>query len=383
MRKKTALILLDDWKNKYSINALWAMLEQDPSFDDLTIKAVEETGLAGALKEAYPAHERTVVGFSCTTIQFDTVRMQIKNIRSSFGNNVHVMVGGSHPTGEPETVLQAGADTVFLGESEISFAEYLKKLDSDSDIRKVPGTAYLDEKGRLRFTGDRKPADLDLLPPFPVKVKRIGPIEIVRGCPHACAYCQTSRIFGTRQRSRSVENISRWIEIMARKNLRDFRACAPDGFSYGSPEGNLCDLEKLEELLRNAKKITGRKGHVFYATFPSEVRPEHVTEGTLGLVRKYCDNKEVKIGCQSGSPVMLKKLNRSHSVDDIIRAVELTLKAGLTPLADFLYEIPGETGREKDMTSRLVKRLVKMGAKIRPHKFMILPDTSFQSAEKR
>jgi len=47
---------------------------------------------------------------------------------------------------------------------------------------------------------------LDEHPPFDSR-RLCGPIEITRGCPHACAYCQTPRLFGHTVRHRSIPSI--------------------------------------------------------------------------------------------------------------------------------------------------------------------------------
>ena len=67
---------------------------------------------------------------------------------------------------------------------------------------KVPGIAYRDrETGSVVITPKRAYANLDSYPCFnPEKLR--APIEISRGCPWGCKYCQTPRLFGREVRHR-------------------------------------------------------------------------------------------------------------------------------------------------------------------------------------
>jgi len=71
---------------------------------------------------------------------------------------------------------------------------------------------------------------------------------------------------------------------------------------------NLDAIEKLlEELSKKTRNIGGR---IFLGSFPSEVRPEHVTEESIKLLRKYVANKSIIMGAQSGSEEILRRINR-------------------------------------------------------------------------
>ena len=79
--------------------------------------------------------------------------------------------------------------------------------------------------------------DLDSYPPF---AKILAPIEISRGCPWGCAYCQTPRLFGTCMRHRSIPIIAEF----ARRH-KDIRFTSPNSLAYGS-DGRRPRLEKVE-----------------------------------------------------------------------------------------------------------------------------------------
>jgi len=130
----------------------------------------------------------------------------------------------------------------------------------------------------------------------------------------------------------------------------------------------------------NIRKIIDPNGRIFIGSFPSEVRPEHVTEETIELILKYGDNDNLIIGAQSGSQRILDLCHRGHTVEDVYRAVELTLKAGLKANVDFIFGLPGETEEDIRLTIKVMSDLVKMGARIHVHTFMPLPQTPFAKA---
>ncbi|GAH14902.1 unnamed protein product, partial [marine sediment metagenome] len=132
--------------------------------------------------------------------------------------------------------------------------------------------------------------DLDKYPPLPSKHVKYGAIEITRGCPYACYFCQTPYILGTIPRHRSIESICDAVRIMKGYKKTDIRFISPNAFSYGSRDGKTLNLPVLEQLLINIREIIEPEGRIYFGTFPSEVRPEHVTEETLGLVLKYAAN---------------------------------------------------------------------------------------------
>ncbi|RLD93529.1 MAG: hypothetical protein DRI93_05170 [Aquificota bacterium] len=115
---------------------------------------------------------------------------------------------------------------------------------------------------------------------------------------------------------------------------------------------------------------------VLRITPPSEVRPEGVTPPFLELVRKYCNNKSLTIGAQSGSEERLLAIGRGHGVEEIRRAARWAREYGFTPHLDFIFGFPGERDKERRETVVFVEELVSLyGAKIHAHYFMPLPGT--------
>jgi B12-binding domain/radical SAM domain protein len=222
--------------------------------------------------------------------------------------------------------------------------------------------------------------DLDAYPPLGIEHRRFGPIEITRGCPCACAFCQTSFLFGGRMRHRSVERVVYWVRQAMARGYSYLRFVTPNAFAYQSPDnGQTPNLEAIEHLLREMAGLVGRE-LVFFGTFPSEVGPETVTPEAVALVRRYCGNDNLIFGAQTGSDRLLRALRRRHTVADVYRAAEVIVDGGLTPVVDVIFGLPGEEAEDVAATVQLVEDLAAMGAVLHTHTFMPLPGTPLEDA---
>jgi len=262
------------------------------------------------------------------------------------------IVGGPHATACPAEVAEY-ADYVVVGEGEYTLPRLLARIEEGRE-GPVPGVVTRD--GGL-------PADhavrLDAFPPFSVMK---GYIEISRGCPFGCTFCQTPRIFGRAMRHRSVETIAAYA-----RRYRDVRLVSPNALAYGS-DGRHPRPEKVERLLSTLE------GNIYFGTFPNEVRPEFVDDRALELITRYCSNTRVAFGIQSGSDRVLAAIGRGHTVADGILAVELCRDHGLTPVVDLIVGFPSETPEDEEATLGLIRTVVRSG-RVRLHAFIPLPGT--------
>jgi B12-binding domain/radical SAM domain protein len=371
------LILHDAKANRHSMNALMAALETDPALERLEFRpAVGLAQLAEELAAVRAEGKRAIVGMSFTTPELWRTGELMQQLRDD-GPGVLWVAGGPHPTADPEGTLRLGFDVAVRGEGEATLIDLIKTVAADDDLSGVAGIVYRDGPEQVRHTPRRPSIDLNAYPPFPLRHRRVGPIEITRGCPFACAFCQTSPLLGGRPRHRSIELIARYAAEIRRKGACDVRLITPNAFSYGSIDGKTLNLPVLESLLAELRRTLGDLGRLFFGTFPSEVRPEHVTDATLDLVKRYANNDYLVIGAQSGSQRLLEHCGRGHSVADIFSAVRAALAAGMTPHIDFIFGLPGETDEDLDATIGVVRELAAQGAMIHAHTFMPLPQTRF------
>ncbi|MCD6514129.1 MAG: TIGR04013 family B12-binding domain/radical SAM domain-containing protein [Candidatus Odinarchaeota archaeon] len=373
----TALIFSYSKVNRISYNVLLGALEKwniiDSELDIKIVSPKEVTNTILSLKKK--GYEKIILAVSFMTTQVFEIIHLISSARM-VDPSIILIAGGPHPSGDPIGTILLGFDFVIIGEGEITFPRIIERIKNNEDPTKERGLFFYNGN-KFKFTEKQKEIDLNEYPPFSLKFKKFNPIEITRGCPFACFYCQTSYMFSKKVRHRSIENILRYISIMNNLGLRDVRFISPNAFSYGSINGRKPNIRAIEELLEGIRGIIGPKGRIFFGTFPSEVRPEFVSEDILEVIKKYVNNDNLIIGAQSGSQRVLDIINRGHTIEDIYKAVSLSTKYNFTPNVDFIFGLPGETEADVNNTLKVMKDLIKMGARIHAHTFLPLVGTPF------
>lgn len=330
-------------KNSYSIAAL--------------LPLVEGAGLADRPRDG-------IMLYSFATAQAEEV---YREVAGSKVKAVYV-AGGPHPSARPEEALRH-FDYVVIGEGEETLPELIGVIRGGGDPEGVRGIAYRQE-GAIRITPPREHVDLDLYPPF--KPPIFSPLEISRGCPWGCAYCQTPCLFGRRMRHRSIPVILRYARCYS-----DLRFTSPNALAYGS-DGVHPRIDKVERLLAALSDL-GKP--IYFGTFPSEVRPDFVTEEAVELLARHCTNRTISIGGQSGSDRILKMVGRGHDVEAVRGACDLCLAAGLVPNVDLIVGLPRETAEDQKLTLAFAREVVGGGGRIRAHHFTPLPGTPLEGAE--
>jgi len=389
LQRRIAFVAFYQKQNIFSFNALVGAIETEELLNDIKIHFIRGyDNLIDELNKITHSNDRVIVGISFFTTQLWEIKDLIKDLRRKYSKKVFLIAGGPHPTGDPFGTLKMGFDLVVVGEGEETIVEILKKIKDDEDIFKIKGISFFNKNDKYTYTGKRQLIDLNKYSPLPMKNIKFGAIEITRGCPYVCYFCQTPYLSGTNPRHRSIESICNTVKFMKKHNKTDIRFISPNSFSYASIDGKTLNLTKLEDLLKQISHIIKPNGRIFLGSFPSEVRPEHVNKETLGLVLKYAANDNIVIGAQSGSQRILDLCNRGHTVEDVYKAVELTIKSNLKVNVDFIFGLPDEIDEDIDLTIKVIKNLSDMGARIHTHTFIPLPQTlfakkSFQRVNKR
>lgn len=278
------------------------------------------------------------------------------------------IAGGPHPSGAVEDTLEH-FDIAVIGEGEETLPELVNTLLKKGDISKVKGIAYKDN-GNVVITDKRATVDLDKYPCFDPQAIR-SPVEISRGCPWNCKYCQTPRIFGNKMRHRSIDSIERFA-----KNFNDLRFTSSNAFAYGG-NGIKPQFDKVEALLSRLSSLEDK--NIFFGTFPSEVRPEFVTHEGLDLIDKYCTNTTISLGAQSGSDKTLNEMLRGHTSDDVNIAVDRCFEHEIVPIVDFIFGFPHETEDDQQQTLDQIKWICRKGGKVRAHYLTPLPSTAYEN----
>ncbi len=198
---------------------------------------------------------------------------------------------------------------------------------------------------------------------FGRRVQKI-PLDAGLSCPNrdpvtglgGCIYCNIQGSgTGAFQKGRSIrEQLAQGME-WARKRYRARSFIA----YFQSFSNTFAPLERLEDLYRQA------------ASFPDIVgvaigtRPDCVDRQRLKLVKRIFEGRMVwmEYGLQSASDRTLERINRGHTVQDFIDAVNLTREFPFLICAHVIYGLPGENRADMLETARLLKELEIDGVK--------------------
>ena len=333
--------------NRYSVTVLVAAI-----VSKLDIQIYEAKSIDTILQ--YPT-AGTVVAYSFTSFDLDTVESEVAILKDK---GYTVIAGGPHATAMPQETLLLGFDYVFLGDGEDSIIGFLNGVKPESKI----------------FDGITKRVTLDDYPPICVEKKLFMPIEISRGCPFNCGYCQTPQLAGKIVRHRSIDSIVEYQKAAVMHNKTVSRFITPNAFGYASKNGVTPNVAAIDELLFKIKS-TGVT-EIYFGTFPSDVRPESITDEVMKVVKKYVDHNYLVIGAQSGSNRILNMIQRGHTVEKVEEALEILANNGFYAKVDFIFGFPFETKQDVEETFKFIEKIVKRyNAKVHAHTFMPLPGT--------
>jgi B12-binding domain/radical SAM domain protein len=343
--------------NRNSLAAVRAALEPLARGGHLALEAA-----AAVPKELGPGD---VLAYSFTTVELAAVAAEVAGLADAVRRPL-LIAGGSHPSADPRGVAALGFDAVFVGEAERTLPAFAAAWCEDPDRDRVARDPIVVDPGA--------PFEIDAAPHATPATEEFPFVEIARGCPHSCAFCQVPSLHGRRRRFRSPATAAAGIAHAVARGHRRFRFLAPDAFAYrgGAAPSTVAAIVELVGACRAAGATT-----ITLGSFPAEVRPDHVAVELLEVVARECDNRTIVVGAQSGSDAVLRAMRRGHTVDESRRAIRLIADAGLLPHVDLLFGFPGETRADRLATLELGREVLATGAgRIHTHAYLPLCGTA-------
>lgn len=337
--------------NLYSISKLAASLI-GTQYEKMSVLLTFQHDILNYIKSN--KHKKIIFVFSFTTPDWFEMSVLLKKIKSY--KNIICIAGGAHTSALPFEMIKQGFDYVFVGEGEKIFLQFLNNLKSN----KVQNKIYF----------NTEKINLNDYAPFAYNLNLITPVEIMRGCCNNCKYCQTPNIF------KGIKFFNPASLIPYIKYFKNFKR---NFINFLAPMGNYYfqgNLDCLETLFENVKLNSNLK--ICYGHFPSELYPKYITEELLALMKRYCVNKKISIGFQSGSEKILKNINRIMTVSQMLEKVRLSNRFGFIPIIDFLFGLPDETVEDRIISKKFIENLLKnYNVLIHPHIFLPLPETEY------
>jgi radical SAM superfamily enzyme YgiQ (UPF0313 family) len=272
-----------------------------------------------------------VVGISCLSPSRDYA-VAAGRIARELG--LITLAGGVHASALPDDFAATGFfDCVVAGEAERSFLHILTMVEQRTELPSIFKTEnYVVNLDELPF-----PATA-YLPTykhaFDVNGGMAG-ISGSRGCPGRCKYCWPNQrimygAMGIRRRSpQNIVDEILYLQENFRINLVTFY---DDTFSWNKPW-----LRNFRQHV-NAVRRTGRQLPALAVNARANMFDEEIAE-----ILKDVGCIGVWFGFESGSPKILKLLNKGCTLEQNIRAATICREAGFDVNANMLVGIPGES----------------------------------------
>lgn len=312
------------------------------------------------LAKAIDVFRPRLICLTAVATQYDYIASLARTIKKEHPG-IFLLLGGVHPTLNPDESLKDAFDALCIGEGEEATVELAAQLEegarpagirnlwirNGSSIEKNPQRPFIQDLDALPFP-DRSMWQRWMSDPAP----RMCSILLSRGCPFDCSYCSNHALRkispGTYLRHRSPENIT--------AEIRDILDRFPSvNEIYLETETLLANREwcaklcaHLEDLNRSLKSPL---------SFGANIRivPGAELESVFAMMKRS-HFRFINIGLESGSERVRRAiLRRNYANADVIEAVRLARKYGIQVALFNLIGVPGETFTDFKETVRMNK----------------------------
>lgn len=181
-------------------------------------------------------------------------------------------------------------------------------------------------------------------------------IPIQNGCDKFCTFCAVPYTRG-REISRPSGEILEEINNLVRKGYKSVTLLGQNVNSYGLDKRG--DEMTFPELLKEIGEFGRSFGEQFWVYFTSP-HPRDMTADVIKTVSDYdCLAEHMHIPLQSGDNIVLKKMNRNHTVEDYISIID-TVREHMpeaTIFTDLIVGFAGETEAEFENTRKVMEEI--------------------------
>lgn len=313
-------------------------------------------------------HNPRYIGLSCFVTDYNVVYDLATKIKTI--SNAIILVGNAQPSIAPDDFLFDGSpfDIVVRGEGEVTVREIVTSFCDPPTYKHIDGIAFFDGKSVV-ITKNRQLMSLsDLGKPAyhlldmhwyarPTKhiIRRLAAVCAViytgRGCPYSCNFCASNVVWGTNDkspgnslvRSRPISDVMEELELLQNKYGFDFFYVLDD--TFGIRESSIIEF-------CNAYKKSGLK-----MLWAAESRVNCIKKPEIVQLLKDSGCIQLDFGVESGSPKILKLVNKMITVDETVTAFDLCRKYGLRTFANLLLNMPQENEEDIELSHQLLNRI--------------------------
>ena len=308
------------------------------------------------------------VGISAVVSTAYAYTKYLSGMIKSINKNTRIFVGGNLAASSQILLKKCKIDYCIIGDGEIisnNLINYLikNKNVTEEELKEIKGICFLNKNNEFVFTGYGKaPSASNLLAPnweilenencldhympdngnsFKTFIPKFNPkgrtatIIVAKGCVARCTFCHR---FEKGYRVNPNEKVIDHIKLL-REKYGVYQLDIGDE-NFGSYKEQTLELIKKFKELNFSWKVAGVRAHT--------ITPE--------LLKAFKDNGcEICIfGIESGSPKMLKVMEKKITLEQNINALKWTHETKLATIVQLVIGMPGETDQTIDETSNFL-----------------------------
>ena len=282
----------------------------------------------------------------------DIIILNTCSVREKATNKVFSALGRIRDAKKPSALFgivgcvarEAGADA-FRRMPELNFVLGPQSYHKLPDILENPDARLLN----IDLGGLEKFDEM----PQPATSPTVCYVPIQEGCNHCCTYCIVPYTRG-REISRSFDDVIRDTKYAAKNGAIEicFLGQNVNGYKYTDKNGNEF---RLSDLIRQTAKIPEIKRIRFTSSYPTEM--------TDDLIEMFATEPKLlpflNMPVQSGSPDVLKRMNRPYSLDGYLEIINKlrVARPDIQISSDFIVGFPGETDSDFEQTLDIARRV--------------------------
>lgn len=266
--------------------------------------------------------------------------------------DVKVVVGGVLPTIDPEALLydESPVDFLVRGDGE----KPLNHLLAGGVLSETPGLAWWDGNGVSDTGVASYVGELDYIPSYnKIDMDYYCQVstEIIRpyytkgmivfssvGCPHQCSFCFNPK---TKLKYKDLDTFV--------DELRQLKETYKINSFFILDE---CFLANKKRALSFCAKY---KTSGIDLPWAMQTRSNLLKSDNIEIL-KNSGCVHISFGVETGSPRLLKMITKGLTVDDNLAAFNLCRKHGIKTFANMLYNLPGETVEDIELSRQFLKK---------------------------
>ncbi|MDD4951184.1 MAG: radical SAM protein [Desulfovibrionaceae bacterium] len=303
-----AALLPRDWNLRLVDQEVQDLTEEDWAFSDIAL-------VSGMIIQREAIHE---------------------TISQAGQRGVPVVVGGPYASIMPEKVLARGCDFLVQGEGEHA----------------VPALVRALEAGRTKgvFSGQRPGMSESPLPRIDLVRMQdyvTMPLQITRGCPYDCEFCNVSALYGRRLRTKDPDQVLAELEALYRAGWRSEVFICDDNF--------IGNRKKAKVLLAAMYDWLKQRDMPF--NFWTQASLDLGQDQELMDLMTRANFAHVFIGVESSEPEVLEAANKhQNTARPLAESINTITKNGLTVMASFILGLDRESPGAGERIVSLVNR---------------------------